>query len=197
MRRQRPYAQYETRPLRPKWRRPEYTILDRTLLVDDELLVSLVGVAAFAVLLGIAFLVLSRRKSRTLPNVPWVGRDKRKWFSKLRARTWTTVNYEAALKEAYETVTNPESRCGTNIELISWQYSNSDQSCILSGLDGDTIVLPPSAIQWLTNLPDTIISTDESSKNVLQTKYSFTVPEIMDRTIHFGLLVPGARLCQR
>ena len=59
-------------------------------------------------------------------------------------------------------------------------------TCVLSSLDGDAIVLPPSAIPWLINQPDTAISTDESTKHVLQTKYSFTVPEIMDRTIHFG-----------
>ena len=47
-------------------------------------------------------------------------------------------------------------------------------------------MLPPSAIPWLINQPDTVISTDESTKHVLQTKYSFTVPEIMDKTIHFG-----------
>ena len=70
------------------------------------------------------------------------------------------------------------------------EYSKHGESCILSGLDGDTMVLPPSAIPWLINLPDSTISTDESTKNVLQTRYSFSEPQIMDRTIHFGQSVP-------
>ena len=74
--------------------------------------------------------------------------------------------------------------------LTMLQYSKQGQSCILSGLDGDTVVLPPSAIPWLINLPDSMISTDESTKNVLQTKYSFSEPRIMDRTIHFGTVIP-------
>jgi hypothetical protein len=45
-----------------------------------------------------------RDRSRGRPDVPWVGRDKSTWFSKLRARTWTTVNYEAALSDAYKRV---------------------------------------------------------------------------------------------
>lgn len=72
----------------------------------------------------------------------------------------------------------------TTIDLR--QYSKNGVTCVLSSLDGDAIVLPPSAIPWLISQPDTAISTDESTKHVLQTKYSFTVPEIMDRTIHFG-----------
>lgn len=53
---------------------------------------------------GLLLIRSRRRKSKALPNVPWVGRDRRQWFSKLRARTWTTVNYESALREVYENV---------------------------------------------------------------------------------------------
>ena len=70
------------------------------------------------------------------------------------------------------------------------EYSKHGETCILSGLDGDTVVLPPSAIPWLIDLPDSTISTDESTKNVLQTKYSFSEPQIMDRAIHFGQSIP-------
>lgn len=94
------------------------------------------------------------------------------------------MNYEAALREAYEKerVLDGTHRPLTDIS----QYSKNDIACILAGLDGDAIVLPPSSISWLINQPDSAISTDESTKHVLQTRYSFTVPEIMDRTIHFG-----------
>ena len=72
--------------------------------------------------------------------------------------------------------------------LTATQYLKNDQSCVLAGLDGDTVILPRSAIPWLINLPDSMISTDESTKNVLQTKHSFSEPRIMERTIHFGRL---------
>jgi hypothetical protein len=84
--------------------------------------------------------------------------------------------------------------------LTRLQYSKNGQPCVLSALDGDTVVLQPSVISWLINLPDSAISTDESTKSVLQTRYSFTVPEIMDRTIHFGQsidLSAGARANSR
>ena len=75
--------------------------------------------------------------------------------------------------------------------LTRCQYSKQGQSCVLSGLDGDIVVLPPSTISWLVNLPDSVISTDESTKNVLQTKYSFSEPRVIDRTIHFGKIMPA------
>ena len=104
MRRQRPYSLYETSPLRPKWKRVSFIKREIPPTNDRDAVFLIVATAAFLVLLCGLLVVRSRRKTNALPNVPWVGRDRHKWFSKLRARTWTTVNYETALKEAYDKV---------------------------------------------------------------------------------------------
>jgi hypothetical protein len=45
-----------------------------------------------------------RRKRVTLPDLPWINRDPDLWFSKLRARIWTTLKYKDAIQYAYEKV---------------------------------------------------------------------------------------------
>jgi hypothetical protein len=108
MRRQRPFSNRETLTLRPKWKRPDYINAKTSTSLADEQFILLLALA-ICVLVFVAVLLtrLRRNKSTGLPDIPWVGRDRRKWFSKLRARTWTTVNYETALREAYETVRRP------------------------------------------------------------------------------------------
>ena len=104
MRRQRNYPQYETALLRPTWKRASSIVREIPDTSDPDTRF-LLGAVLFVVLVCGLFLIgFRRRKSRSLPDVPWVGRDKIQWFSKLRARTWTTVNYETALREAYDKV---------------------------------------------------------------------------------------------
>jgi hypothetical protein len=103
MRRQRESPQHKTISLRPKWKRPEY-LAAKTSANDRELSLLISVITAVVILLIGFFIARSRRRrSGRLPNIPWVGRDRRRWFSKFRARAWTTVNYEAALRDAYET----------------------------------------------------------------------------------------------
>jgi hypothetical protein len=39
-----------------------------------------------------------------LPDLPWIGVAKGRWFAKNRARIWATFQYKAAIEEAYENV---------------------------------------------------------------------------------------------
>ena len=73
-------------------------------LLDDVNILHIIAVALLS--LVVTFLVARHRRNAhaSSPDVPWVHRNPRKWFSKLRTRTWTTLHYEAALKEAYNVV---------------------------------------------------------------------------------------------
>ena len=105
MRRRHPVTARETLRLQPKSRRSDpvpNTAKDITLDLEDVVLLAAV-ITAFVVLI-ILFTRPRRKQKRTLPNIPWVHLAPKGWLSKLRARTWTTVNYEAALQEAYDTV---------------------------------------------------------------------------------------------
>jgi hypothetical protein len=55
-------------------------------------------------------------------------------------------------------------------------------------MDGDVILLPPSAIPWLIEQPESVLSVSGAHKHILQTKYTFPRPEIMDPTVHFGAI---------
>ena len=105
MRHRHPLSARETLRLQPKWRSP-----DQALNIEQDILPELEGpaIVAILVLIFVTFVSLLprslRRRHSPLPDIPWVHLEPRKCFSKLRARTWTTVNYEAALQEAYDTV---------------------------------------------------------------------------------------------
>ena len=73
-------------------------------LFEDVNTLHIIAVALLSVV--VTFLVARHRRNAqaSSPDVPWVYRKPKKWFSKLRARTWTTLHYEAALKEAYDVV---------------------------------------------------------------------------------------------
>ena len=105
MRRRRPYVNHESSLSQPKWKRASFVKREIPTPGDRDT-VPLLCVIACLILYCASYLLGSRRpKPKVLPNIPWVGRDRKKWFSKLRARTWTTVHYEAALKDAYAVVT--------------------------------------------------------------------------------------------
>ena len=92
----------EALTLLPKSRTsPLLLISDRDIIpeFEDRIWLALI---VLSILILVTLHVRLRRMP--LPSIPWVHLDPKKWFSKLQARTWTTVNYEAALKEAYETV---------------------------------------------------------------------------------------------
>lgn len=70
------------------------------------------------------------------------------------------------------------------VSLTPSQYSKKDQSCIISKINGDEILLPASLITWLINQPDTVLSVDEPHKDFLQTDYTFAHPVVVDRPLH-------------
>ncbi|KAH0831706.1 cytochrome P450 [Fonsecaea pedrosoi] len=126
----------------------------------------------FPVCLLLAFLLLHwrRKSSPTLPDLPWVARNDRAWvLCDLRTRLWCSINYEEALRRAYD------------------QYARHNKPCILATLDGEVVLLPPSNTSWLIAQPDNVLSVNGAHKHILQTRYTFPKPEIMDPTVHFGL----------
>ena len=63
----------------------------------------------YALLLAVILITvfLSRQKKRaSLPDLPWINRDERKWFSEFRARLTTTINQKDAISYAYNNVRN-------------------------------------------------------------------------------------------
>ncbi|RVX65953.1 hypothetical protein B0A52_09838 [Exophiala mesophila] len=112
----------------------------------------------------------ARRQKTVLPDVPWVGSNSTTWFGILRTRWWTMLNYESALALAYR------------------EYGLKDKACMLGTLDGEVVLLPPSSIPWLISQPSHVLSVNGAHKHILQTKYSFPRPEIMDPTVHFDVI---------
>ncbi|KIW80965.1 hypothetical protein Z517_03988 [Fonsecaea pedrosoi CBS 271.37] len=127
----------------------------------------------FPVCLLLAFLLLHwrRKSSPTLPDLPWVARNDRAWVLRdLRTRLWCSINYEEALRRAYD------------------QYARHNKPCILATLDGEVVLLPPSNTSWLIAQPDNVLSVNGAHKHILQTRYTFPKPEIMDPTVHFDVI---------
>lgn len=71
------------------------------------------------VLVGILVAVLvvaaRRRQSKpSLPDLPLLNNREGEWFSRLRARIRTTVNYKEAIHQAYQHVRSPVFRFSTS-----------------------------------------------------------------------------------
>jgi hypothetical protein len=100
MRRERQRAAFE---FPPQLKRASFIVAKPDTTSDHTVLIY---AGAFAVVLICLYLLFKRRNVglNALQKLPWVGRDNRKWLANLRTRTWTTVNYELALKTAYDTV---------------------------------------------------------------------------------------------
>ncbi|OAP59844.1 hypothetical protein AYL99_04846 [Fonsecaea erecta] len=132
--------------------------------------VALLAAAAAALLLLLRWWCRSTT-SPSLPDLPWVARNDRAWILPgLRTRLWCSVNYEEALRRAYE------------------QYARHNKPCILATLDGEVVLLPPSNTPWLIAQPDNVLSVNGAHKHILQTRYTFPRPEIMDPTVHFDVI---------
>ncbi|KAK5063689.1 hypothetical protein LTR69_004395 [Exophiala sideris] len=119
------------------------------------------------VLLATAIAIYNRlRTNPALPDLPWLNTREGEWFTRLRARFRSTLNYKQTVHQAYE------------------QYSAKDQSCIIPDISGAEIVLPVSSIQWLINQPDSVLSSEESHKLLLQTEYTFVHPFVVGNPLH-------------
>ena len=77
MRRRRSFGQHQTSALHPKWKRASF--IEREVLTStDRDTVLLMCIIAFLLLLRALLLIrLRRREPNVLPNIPWVGRDRR------------------------------------------------------------------------------------------------------------------------
>jgi len=64
------------------------------------------------------------------------------------------------------------------------QYSKKEQSCILPSLGGTDILLPASAITWLINQPESVLSVDEPHRDQLQTDFTFVHPWVVGNPLH-------------
>ncbi|KIX02230.1 uncharacterized protein Z518_08169 [Rhinocladiella mackenziei CBS 650.93] len=138
--------------------------------IDRENVLLLLVVASVVFL--IVFISLKgQRNSSSRPDLPWVGRNEKAWFIRnIRTRLWNMMNYEQALRLAYD------------------NYARHNRPCILATLDGDVVLLPPSSIPWMISQPEHVLSVNGAHKHILQTKYTFPRPEIMDPTVHFDVI---------
>ena len=114
----------------------------------------------------LAVLYYRSRKAPTLPDLPWVNRDPQKWFSKLRARVTTTVNYKDSVFEAYT------------------EYSKQSKSCIFGSLSEDIIVLPSESVPWMIDQPDSVLCSIDVLKTQLQLEHTFEDPGIVHHPTH-------------
>ena len=132
MKRRHPFSTREVLQLQPKSRRPGPTVSTEQNIISELQDPVILAILVF-VLFTLTILLLRslRRRSDSLPRIPWVHLERRRYFSKIRARTWTTVNYEAALKEAYVTVGNSSDLTVAADQDCSIQRTISPASCPL------------------------------------------------------------------
>ncbi|KIW95735.1 uncharacterized protein Z519_04320 [Cladophialophora bantiana CBS 173.52] len=139
----------------------------------SPLAIVVLACVAFILILRLLLLLL-RRNSRLgplPPDLPWVARNEKAWVLRdLRTRLWCLLNYEEALRRAYD------------------QFARHNKACILATLDGEVVLLPPSNTPWLIAQPDNVLSVNGAHKHILQTRYTFPKPEIMDPTVHFDVI---------
>lgn len=150
---------------------------------------------AFATLLMNPFFVLSFvstlvyvlysqwRKRITLPDIPWINRDPGLWFSKVRARISTNLHYKDAVQYAYKKVGGDSGPPQRRL-LTLFQYSENSESCIISSLSEDIIILPADSVNWIINQPDSTLCSIDVLTTQLQTKYTFSQPHIVHNTTH-------------
>ena len=68
---------------------------------------SLLKVLIFLLQVAVVIYVISlvRGKSKSLPDLPWVAENDKAWILRdFRTRWWCTMNYEDALRKAYDEV---------------------------------------------------------------------------------------------
>ncbi|KIW66429.1 hypothetical protein PV04_05764 [Phialophora macrospora] len=129
-------------------------------------------VMGLAVLVGLIAWWRWRENAATAPpDLPWVARREGVWILRdWRTRMWCWWNYEEALRRAYN------------------EFARHSKPCVLATLDSEVVLLPPSSTSWLVSQPDTILSVSEARKRILQTKYTFPRPEVVDRPVHCDIL---------
>ncbi|CRG84054.1 hypothetical protein PISL3812_01393 [Talaromyces islandicus] len=115
-----------------------------------------------SVLLGscIIYSVISFIKHcRCLPNIPVIGARKNDFFPIFQAKWRNTLNFKAAMEQAYT------------------QYRDSAVILpVVSG--GDSVMLPYSEIDFVTEQPDSILSFKERAAQIYQTDHTFMNPRI-------------------
>lgn len=72
------------------------------MLPIDVLLKPTIGIPIVLLASYVLYSIVFARSD--LPDLPWIGEKKGHWFSKTRAKIAATINYRAAIKDAYENV---------------------------------------------------------------------------------------------
>lgn len=96
---------------------------------------------------------------RRLPNIPVIGARKNDLFPIFQAKWRNTLNFKAAMEQAYT------------------QYR--DRAVILPVVSGgDSVMLPYSEIEFVTEQPDYILSFKERAAQIYQTDHTFMNPRL-------------------
>jgi hypothetical protein len=150
------------------------------------------------ILLLIYYIITTQlRQRKWLSHLPWIGiNDKSIFFPKLHARFQNTLNFEKALQAGYNTVSShdfvkfqPRRPVNLPADILSSgfslsQYSSKGQACVLPTISDDHVLLPPSAVNWIINQPDHVLSVEEPHIESLQSDYTFSDPYIVRNPTH-------------
>ncbi|KAK3938028.1 cytochrome P450 [Diplogelasinospora grovesii] len=109
-------------------------------------------------------------KPSRLPKLPILGAREGDWFPLLQAKWRNTRDFKAAMKLSYE------------------QYRDQAVIVPLAG-SGDTVLLPRSEIQFVTDQPDTVLNMHAQAIESLQTDYTCMDPYLIHNPVHQKLIV--------
>ncbi|CAG8959245.1 hypothetical protein HYFRA_00012603 [Hymenoscyphus fraxineus] len=108
-------------------------------------------------------------KSSQFPRLPIIGARKGDWFPHLQAKWRNTKNFKVAMQIAYT------------------QHKNRAVIMpVASG--GDSIMLPSSEIDFVTNQPDSVLSFKERALEIYQIEYTFMDSKVNRAIRHDNLL---------
>ncbi|TVY16618.1 Cytochrome P450 monooxygenase tenB [Lachnellula arida] len=128
-------------------------------------------------------LVTFIRRRPQLSHIPIIGARENDWFPVLQAKWRNTKDFKAAMEQAHT------------------QYR--DRAVIVPVVSGgDSVMLPPSEIEFITEQPDSVLSFKERASQIYQTDYTFMNPRVNQaarydniiRTVmtpHIGSLIPA------
>lgn len=64
------------------------------------------------------------------------------------------------------------------------QYSKANQPCVLPGIFGSQIVLPPSMVPWLISQPEHILSAKFAQIDAIEGTHTMLQPEVVLQPVH-------------
>ena len=124
---------------------------------------------------------------RTIPNVPWVGKQKTWFFPKTRAYWRGLIQTKELILEGYYKVGSvvlPLLKGCDNFSTCC-QYSKNGQFFILPSIVWDAaVIVPKSVIPALLALPEDQISTEDHQNDLIQSDYTLPNRWITRYRIH-------------